>query len=254
MKKQERAPGAFYPGRSLRSLDLFFTDGVGFEIHVLAGLVENGGEAVENGEARAAINHLHDPKNIAEVAPLRIEIKSAFLKGLAPEKNGASEIGEAHSEVMPAGQERFTMTKVITLRVHDDCVGKNRVHRRMLLEEIAHRGERAGKVLLVTIQVGNNVTSGAFETAVDGIIHAPIFLDESLDAAVLRQPVLRAVIGTRILNNVLHRDIFLIGDRSNAELEPVRVSETGSDNRKIHRLGDSLAAGPDDATAGAGTR
>ena len=254
MEEKEEVPGTINPRRDLGRLDLFFADGVGFEVHVFAGLVERGREMIEDGEVRAAIDHFHDPENIAEVAPLGIEIKAAFLEGLAAEKNGAGKIGEAHPDVVFAGQKGFAAAQVVALRIHNNGVRENGVHRRVLLEEIVNGFERAGKVLLVAIQVGDDVAESAAETAVDGVVHALVFFDEGRDPAVLREPVLSAVIGAGVLDDVLDGDALLIRNGGNAEAEPVRVAETGRDDGKIHRVGSSFAAGLDAAMAGAGAR
>lgn len=90
--------------------------------------------------------------------------------------------------------------------------------------------ERAGEILLVAIEIGDDIALSAFEAAIDGVVHALVFLDKRFDAAVLREPVLRAVIGTGILDDMFEGNALLVGDGGNAELKPVRVSETGGDN------------------------
>jgi hypothetical protein len=230
MNEDEGRPGELYPAGSLGGLDLFFADGVRLEIHVVAGLIENGGEVIENREAGAAIEHFHDPVNIAEVAPLGIEIKAAIFESFAAEKNGAGEIGEAHPDVIFARQQGFAMAEIVALRVRDDSISKDRLHGRVLLKEIVDGLERAGQVLLVAIKISDDVALSALETAIDGVVHTLVLFDERFDARVLREPVAGVVIGAGILDDVLEGDTLLVGNGGDAELEPVGVSEAGGDD------------------------
>jgi hypothetical protein len=61
---------------------------------------------------------------------------------------------------------------------------------------------------------------GAPLSAIDGIIHAAVFFNERFHARVARQPVLRAVVRTGILHDVLELDTLLVGDGSDTKFEP----------------------------------
>lgn len=50
--------------------------------------------------------------------------------------------------------------------------------------------------------------------------HSIALFDEGLDVRILRQPVLRANVETRILNGLFEFDALLAGHGSDAELEP----------------------------------
>jgi len=77
--------------------------------------------------------------------------------------------------------------------------------------------------------------TSARRNAVDGVIHPAVFFNERFHARVARQPVLRAIVRTRILHEVLELDTLLVGDGGDAEFEPVRIAETRRDDGKCHR-------------------
>ena len=101
------------------------------------------------------------------------------------------------------------------------------------LKKFADGLQRAGQVLFVAIQIREDVAGCAAVAAIDGIIHAGILFDECLDARIVRQPVLRAVIGTGILHDMFELDILLVGHGGDAELEPAGTAETGRDDGKF---------------------
>ena len=100
----------------------------------------------------------------------------------------------------------------------------------MPLEELVDRLERAGQVLFVAIEIGQNVALRAAVPAIDGVVHPVVLFNEGLDPLVVRQPVQGAVVGTGVLDDVLELDAFLVGDGSDAQFQPFGVSEAGSDD------------------------
>src|SRR3989442_218847 len=100
----------------------------------------------------------------------------------------------------------------------------------MTLEEIAHRSERSRKVLLVAIEISDHVAGGTGQATIDGVIHPLILFDEGFDALIPRQPIKRAVVGLRVLHDVLEFDAILIGDRSDAQFQPLGTAETWGDD------------------------
>ena len=65
------------------------------------------------------------------------------------------------------------------------------------------RAQRAGEVLLIAVQVGEDFAVGAPPAPVYGIIHALILLEVSPPPTVLREPFLGAVVGLGVLHDVL---------------------------------------------------
>ena len=112
------------------------------------------------------------------------------------------------------------MTKIAAIFVHHDGIRQHHINLWMGIKIVAHCVERAWQVLLITIQISNDVSLGAFPTAIHGIVHALVFFDESLDPCILREPILRAVIRAGILHDVLKLHARLVGHGSDAQLEP----------------------------------
>ncbi len=88
-------------------------------------------------------------------------------------------------------------------------------------KKIVNGFERAGQVLFVTVQIREDVAAGPAVAAIDGVIHPAVLLDEGLDAGIMRQPVLGAVVGTGILHEMLQFDACLVGHGRDAKLEPL---------------------------------
>jgi len=125
------------------------------------------------------------------------------------------------------------VTNVTTLAVGDDAAGERDFNAGIFFEKFLHGRERAGQILFVAIQIREDVAGRAAVAAVHRVIHAGVFFDERLYARVVRQPVLRAVIGAGILHDVLQRDALLIGHGRDAQLEPRGIAEARRDDRKF---------------------
>src|SRR5580658_7351535 len=65
---------------------------------------------------------------------------------------------------------------------------------RVGLKKVFYRGQRAGQVLLVTVQIGEDIAGGAPVAAIHGVVHAVVFFDERLDTRIVREPFLSAII------------------------------------------------------------
>src|SRR5579859_1834336 len=125
------------------------------------------------------------------------------------------------------------MEQIIAAAIHHHHVAKHHVDLRMPLEKLSHRRQRAGEILLITIQIRKNIALCLAQAAVDGVVHAPVLFHESLHPAVLRQPVQRAVIGAGVLHDMFHLHA-LIGNGGDAQFEPGGTAKTGSDDGDGH--------------------
>ena len=74
---------------------------------------------------------------------------------------------------MEQGRLHFPVIQVLTIRVHHDDIAKQHVHIRVRLEKLLHALKRAGKILFIAVKVGKDVTGGAAETAIDGVVQQP---------------------------------------------------------------------------------
>ena len=108
----------------------------------------------------------------------------------------------------------------MTFGVNDDNITEKDFDFRMRIKELLHGSKRAGKILFVAVEIGEDVALGAAQATVDGVVHAVVFLDEGAHARIARKPVERAVVGTGILNDMFPRDAGLVGDRGDAQLQP----------------------------------
>ncbi len=123
---------------------------------------------------------------------------------------------------------------VFSVAVGDDGAGERDFDFGIGLKKFMDGLERAGQVLFVAIQIRKDVAGRAPVAAIDGVIHAGVLFDERLHARIVRQPVLRAVVGTGILHEVLELDALLVGHGRDAKLEPVGIAETRRDDGKFH--------------------
>jgi hypothetical protein len=137
------------------------------------------------------------------------------------------------------------MPKIIAPAVDHNDVAKGHVHVGVALEELGYRRERSRQVLLVAIEIGQDLSAGPPQPAIDGVVHPLVRLDERPDPPVLRQPVQRAVIGTGVLHDMFHLDL-LVRYRSHAEPQPSRTAIAGCDNRDAHRPKMRARRGPVD--------
>src|SRR5437016_298382 len=127
------------------------------------------------------------------------------------------------------GRLHFAMAKIAALSIDDHDVSEHHVDFRTSLKKVRGGSQRAGQILLITIQVGKNVPASPPQAAVDGIVHALIFLHENLGATILRQPIERSIVRARVLHDMFGLDP-LVSHRSKAELEPGGTAEAGGND------------------------
>ena len=137
---------------------------------------------------------------------------------------------------MPVRNERVAVAHIFADAVNDDSSRERDFDFWICLEKFTDSRKRAGQVLFVAVQISEDVAGRAAVAAVDGVIHATVLLDEGLDPWIMRQPVLRAVVGTGILHDMLELDALLVGHGRDAQLEPCGIAEAGRDDGKCHNL------------------
>ena len=111
--------------------------------------------------------------------------------------------------------------------IGDDAAGESDFNFRIRLKKSGNGLQRAGQVLFVAVQISEDFAGRATVAAVDGIIHSTVLLDERLHARVVREPVLRAVVGAGVLHDVFQFHALLVGDRRDAELQPLELRKLG---------------------------
>ena len=114
----------------------------------------------------------------------------------------------------------MAVTDIIALGVGHNSAGKQDLDGGIPFKKILHRRQGTGQILLVAVQISQNIPRGATIAPVHRVIHALILFDERFHARILPQPVLRPVIRTRILNQMLELNALLIGNRGDAQLKP----------------------------------
>jgi len=227
-----------HPGWNHRLRLGHLADGVGLEVHVFAGIGESRGKLVADGYRHLVVDQREHPVKVAEIAPFRVEENAALRDDLAPDENAAGQHREAEPDLPRVGHHRVPVAKIVAVAIGDDAAGEQHLDAGVGEEKLFHGGERAGEVLFIAVQIRENVAGGAPVAAVHGVIHALVLFDDGPHARVLRQPVLRAVIGAGILHDVLQFHVRpLVGDRRDAELEPGGIAEAGRDDGKLQMLG-----------------
>ena len=98
----------------------------------------------------------------------------------------------------------------------------------MTREVICHFVQRTGKVLFIAIQISEYVTRGTPQTAIHGVIHSIILLNEQPDLRLRGGPFFQPRARAGILNDVFDLDALLVGNRCSAELEPFKLIVTWS--------------------------
>ena len=104
------------------------------------------------------------------------------------------------------------VTVIFSVPVHHDCSGKDNFNLRMPFKERPHCLQGAKKVLFIAIEMSKYLPFCAPITPIDSIVHTGVLFDKRANAAVVRQPILSAIVRARVLNNVLELDTLLVGD------------------------------------------
>jgi hypothetical protein len=211
-----------------------FTDGVGLQVHIFAGVGEAGRECVQRGHRNFAGHQCADPVEVPQVAPSGVEQDPAVVDDAAAQKQRTGQDREPEPDVAGMRDHRMSVTDVVPRAVDDDRSGEQYVHLRIAFEEILDDLEAAGEVLFVTVEVGEDIALGATIAAIDGVVHAFVLFHEGLDAFVVRQPVQGSVIRAGVLDDVFEGDPLLIGHRRNAQFEPLGIPKARGDNRELH--------------------
>jgi hypothetical protein len=93
----------------------------------------------------------------------------------------------------------------------------------MFFKKIRDGLERPGKILLITIQIGQDLAGCFAQAAVDRIVHSFVFLDIRFYPSIGHEPIQCSVVRARILHDVLDLDAFLIGDGRDTKLQQLQI-------------------------------
>ena len=170
---------------------------------------------------------------ISEVTPFRVEENLPLRNHFTTDENRARQNRKFEPHMARVRHHRMTMANIFSIPVRYDAAGQQDFDVRIFFKIGLHCFQRAGEILFIAVEIGQNVAGGTAITAIYGVIHAGIFFDKRLHALVLRKPVARAIIRTGILHDVFQLHA-LIGDGRNAQLEPRRIAEAGRDDGKLH--------------------
>ena len=231
MPSEDQRRGLPHPSWSEFHFLLTLRQPGGAECQVRPGLREDRGGFPQHANARPPQQHLPIPEKISQRLPPRVKVKVHPLQGGAPDKHRASRHVEAQPEMAHQRNHRPTVAQIIARIIHHHQIRQQHVELRTPGKFGFHRLQGPGKILLVAIQVGDDVSLGLAESAVDRVIHPRVLLNKRLHPQVMRQPVERPVVGPRVLDNVLQGHT-LIRDGGDAQPQPLAIAETRRDDGK----------------------
>ncbi len=151
--------------------------GFGFfgEDEVFAGFGGGGSAFAEERHSGVGSEVVENPNGIADDFPLGSKVDVFFGDEGASEKGGGGEDGECVDLGVPGVWNRdHAGAEVVAVGIDDDGVAEEHFRDRMGFEEFRDGGEGAWEVLVVGVEIGANVASGAGEAAVDGVIHSGV--------------------------------------------------------------------------------
>ena len=122
----------------------------------------------------------------------------------------------------------------MAVSVSDDAAGEQDFDVGMSREKCLNGLKCTGQILFVTIQICEYFALCPEPTAIHRVVHPLVFFDEGFYARVAWQPIQRAVIGLRVLHDVLGVHVLLVRDGSHAELKPLRIPIAWSNDREAH--------------------
>ena len=141
----------------------------------------------------------------------------AAFENAAPEKHRAAhgvEVGESH--VVERGEDSSSVGDRVSVLIGENDVSKKNFDVRVFAEKLVHSGEASRQILFIAIQISAQFTSRAAETAINGVIHAFIGLNENAKVWYARRPLHQVAAGAGILHDVLKLTWRLIRHRRDA--------------------------------------
>ena len=110
------------------------------------------------------------------------------------------------------------MAEIFAFAVDHDRIRDDDIDLGTRRENLADSRQCSWEVLFIAIQIREHVASGSLEAAVNRVVHAGVLFDEGADAWIVWEPVLRAIVGAGVLNDVFDLHAVLIGHRRDTEL------------------------------------
>ena len=212
-----------------------FAGGVRAKVHVRSGFGEDAQEFRKHGHPHSGFCESQRPILITRITEGRVKPKLVHIKYPPTDECGGgkeSEIAGSPS-VKSLRRESAAFANVLPGGVNNQAIAKDNVHVGMTIEKIPDFDQCAGEILLVAIEIGQQVGTRATITAINGVIHSPVFFDERADPGIFCQPIERAIVRAGILNDVLV-GYGLVGNRGNAQREPSPSAKARSDDREAH--------------------
>ena len=103
----------------------------------------------------------------------------------------------------------FSVTEVLALRIYHHHISEKHVRFGMFLKKLADRAQRVRQILFIAVQVSQDVAAGPAQAAIDSVVHALVFFNKGLDALILEQPIQRAIVRARILDDVFNLGLLV---------------------------------------------
>jgi len=172
--------------------------------------------------------------HIAQVAPAGVEKHVALMNDPAADEDGCGQRYETEPDVLGMRHQRRPLAKILAVGIGDDGARQRNFNFGIRFKKVMNGLERTGQVLFVTVEIREDVALRTPVAMIDGVIHAAVLFDERANAAVMRQPVLGAVVRTGILHDVLQFDALLVGNRSDTKFKPARIAEARRDDGEFH--------------------
>src|ERR1043166_1029199 len=99
-------------------------------------------------------------------------------------KNRTADDWVIHPHHIFPRHEGFSAANESSVLIDDDAVSEYHVRVRSSPKGLLHGRERAGQVLFIAIQVGQNLPLRSPETSVDRIIHPVVLFDERFNSLI----------------------------------------------------------------------
>src|SRR4026207_2224922 len=101
-------------------------------------------------------------------------------------KSGTREERQRFSDhrMILARRDGLAIAKIIALRIDYYGVREHHIHFRAPIEKRRDLRKGAWKVLFVAIDVSQQLTRGAFESSVHGVVHPAVLFNERFDARI----------------------------------------------------------------------
>ena len=130
--------GGFHPAGNHGVGFRLFAARIRFEIHVFAGIGKHGGEYVVGLDGHTEFHQSLNPMKIAEIAPLGVKVKTAFVDDFAADKNRAGQGVEPEPNALRMRRQSVPMADILAVAVGDDGAGQQHFHLGIRFQKIVN--------------------------------------------------------------------------------------------------------------------